>query len=75
MATKERYQNPVVGDQINLRMFAYNSNNFADFADVEQVEIYYMDPEEITADNPEGRRLVETFDGAAVTVEDTGKYL
>lgn len=75
MAEKERYQNPVVGDQVNLRLFSYNSNNFADFDSVEKVEIYYMDPTEVSAENPEGRRLVETFDGASVTIEDTGKYL
>jgi len=72
---KERYQNPVVGNQVNLRLFSYNSNNFADFQEIEKVEIYFLDPEEVTADNPEGRRLVETFDGAAVVAEDVGKYL
>ena len=75
MATKERYQNPVIGDQINLRLFAYNSNNFADFDSVEKVEIYYMDPEEVSDSNPEGRRLVDTYQGSAVTLEDTGKHL
>lgn len=75
MAVKERYQNPAIGDQINLRLFSYNSNNLADFQSVERVDIYYMDPEEVAADNPEGRRLVESFDGAAVVLEDTGKYL
>lgn len=75
MATKERYQNPVVGDTVNLRMFSLNGNNYADFSSVEKVEIYYMDPEEVTEDNPEGRRFVERFYEASVTLEDTGKYV
>jgi hypothetical protein len=73
--SKERYQNPVVADTVNLRLFSYNSNNFADFDSIEKVDIYYMDPEEVADDNPEGRRLVETFDGAAVTLEATGQHL
>lgn len=37
---KERYQNPVVGDTIRLRLFFYNSNNFADVNTIDQVAIY-----------------------------------
>lgn len=72
---KERYQNPAVGDDIKLRLFTYNSNNSADLYSVESVDIYYMDRTLITSENPDGRRLVESFDGALVTAEDTGKYL
>lgn len=72
---KERYQNPAVGDEINLRLFAYNSNNFANFQSVEAVDLYFLDPTEISEENPDGRRLVESFDGSAVTLEDTGKYM
>lgn len=74
MATKERYQNPAVGDQVNLRLFAYNSNNLSNFVSVEQVDIYYLDPQFVSADNPDGRRLVESFDGSIVTHSDTGTY-
>ena len=73
--TIERYQNPAVGDDINLRLFAYNSNNFADFQSVETVSIYFLDPAEISQANPDGRRLVESFAGTGVVLEDTGKYL
>lgn len=73
--TKERYQNPAVGDTVNLRLFSYNSNNFADFASIEAVEIYYLDPAEVSDTNPDGRRLVESFTSAAVTSEETGKYV
>lgn len=75
MATKERYQNPVVGDQINLRLFTYNSANLRDVVSVDEINIYYLDRNEITDENPDGRRLVETIAGSAVTLEDTGTHL
>ncbi len=75
MATKERYQNPTYGDTVNLRLFSYNSNNLADFDSIEKVEIYQLDSSEVTEENPQGRRLVDTFDGTAVVLEDTGTHL
>jgi hypothetical protein len=75
MATKERYQNPAVGDTVNLRMFTYNSNNLSDLSSVEEVNIYFLDPDNVSADVPDGRRLVETFESDAVTNSDTGTYL
>lgn len=75
MATKERFQNPVVGDTINLRLFSYNSNNLADFSSIVQVDIYYLDSAEVSDNNPDGRRLVQSFDGSAVTLEDVGTHL
>lgn len=72
---KERYQNPAVGDEVQLRLFSYNSNNLADFQSVEKVDIYHLDPNNRTAENPDGLRLVETFDGAAVTAVEVGHYL
>lgn len=75
MGTKDRYQNPVVGDTIRLQFLAYNSNNFADVADIEKVEIWFLDPEERTAENPDGRRLVQTILGDEVEHVATGHYL
>lgn len=72
---KERYQNPAVGDEINLRLFTYNSNNRRDVDGIEKIEIYVLDPQEKSVENPEGLRLVETIDGANVVKEDTGQYL
>jgi hypothetical protein len=74
-ATKERYQNPAVGDDINLRLLTYNSNNLSDLYDIEKVEIYFLDPDLASVDNPEGLRLVDSFDGSSVTHEDVGTYL
>jgi hypothetical protein len=72
---KERYQNPAVGDTVNLRLFTYNSNNLADLTEIETVEIYFLDPSNTSDSNPDGRRLVESFDGSTVTVSDTGTYM
>lgn len=73
--SKERYQNPVCGDTINLRFFTYNSNNKADIQSIEKIEIYFEDINEITESNPKGLRLVKTIDSTDVTREDTGTYL
>lgn len=75
MATKERFQNPTCGDTINLRLFTYNSNNRTDVQSITDVKIYVIDPTEVTAENPDGLRLVETIDGADVVQEATGQYL
>lgn len=69
--TKERKQNVVVGDDVKLRLFTYNFNNRVNVAGVEKVEIFFLDPAEVTEDNPDGRRLIETFE--TVTVEETGQ--
>ena len=73
--TIERYQNPTVDSTINLRLFTYNSNTLKELYSIDSVEIYYLDREEISDTNPDGRRLVETFAGSAVTIEDTGTHV
>ena len=72
--TKQRYQNPIVGDTIRLRLMVYSSNTLDNVKSVEKIEIYLLDPNEKTAENPEGRVLVQTVDGEDVVNEDTGKY-
>ncbi len=74
MANKERYQNPAIGDQIKLRLLTFNSNNLSDLDEIITVEIYNLDPTLLSADNPNGLRLVETFSGSSVTHESTGTY-
>lgn len=69
---KERYQNPVIRDEIRLRLFSYNSNNRANVGSISKVEIYFLDPEEKSESNPDGRRLVQTIED--VTQEETGLY-
>ena len=70
--TVERYQNPSVGDSINLRLLTYNNNNLSDLSQIEKVEIYFLDPELVSAENPDGLRLVDSYDGSVITQEDTG---
>jgi hypothetical protein len=74
MATKERGQNPVITDDLTLRLFTYNSNARTDVYSINSVEIYFLDPEEKTAENPDGRRLVETIAGADVVRDSEGTY-
>lgn len=74
MPTKERMQNPTCNDTIRLRLFSYNSNNRADLQSVNRVDIYTLDPNEVTSINPDGRRLVETFESSSIVSEGTGAY-
>jgi hypothetical protein len=72
MAEKERYQNPVIGDTLKLRLFTYNANNRANVYSVDSVEVYAVET------NSEGTvtpRLVETVPGDMVTKVETGQYL
>ena len=73
--TKERYQNLVSGDNVNLRLLTYNGNAPKDVRSIAKVDIFYLDPNDRTVENPDGRRLVETFTGNAVVTEDEGQYL
>lgn len=74
MATKERYQNPTCGDTVNLKLFVYNSNNLRNVQTVSQIKIYFLDPTLKSADNPDGRRLVQTIDGDEASNPSEGTY-
>jgi len=63
MSFRERTQNPVIGDSVKLRLFVYNSNQRRDVFGVNKVDIYYLDPELVAEDNPDGRRLIESIPG------------
>lgn len=71
---KERFQNPAVGDQINLRLFSFNANAPKDFESVNKVEIYFLDPNAITDTNKNGKTLVTTVSAASVVQDRTGEY-
>lgn len=74
MATKFRYQNPVVGDTIKLSLDIWNSNNFADVNSFDKVEIMFLDPTARTEANPDGRTLFATINASDVEQEATGQY-
>lgn len=69
---KERLDNPVVGDNINLRFYAFNSNVPANVEDIQKVEIWFLDPNNVSETNLDGRTLVETI--TSITQDDTGEY-
>lgn len=70
---KERYQNPVIGDTIRLRLFFYNSNNFADVDSIEQVEIYKV-AEGASMNDASARTLCATYPGTSIVKTETGQY-
>lgn len=69
---KERFQNGVIGDNITLRLLAYNSNNRANFDSVTKVDVYFLDPALVSESNPDGRRLIESI--TDVNLDDVGAY-
>jgi hypothetical protein len=75
MATKQRNQNPTVGDTIDLRWIVYNSNNFKSVLEIQKVDIYFLDPNEKTTVEPCGKRLVETITPDKIITESEGNYL
>ena len=72
--TKERYQNPTVGDDLYLRLFAFNANAPKDLSYIDKVEIYFLDPTEVSETNRDGRILIKNIDGDDVTKTRTGEY-
>lgn len=74
MATKERHSNPVIGDTVRLRLDTYNGRAYADPSEFDRVEVYYLDPNARTPDNPEGRTLFATVTGGSVVREAEGKH-
>lgn len=67
---KERYQNPRVGDDLNLRLLIYNSNQLTDINSVKKVEIWKLDDSDPC--NLEKRSLIETVE--SINHDDTGQY-
>jgi hypothetical protein len=74
MATKQRYQNPTVGDTVRLRLLAFNSNLPANFDSFVDIKIYYLDPAAKTTDNPDGRTLWSTLAPTSIVNDAPGSY-
>jgi len=74
MALKERNQNPLVGDTVRLKFFAFNGSDFADPDELQKVEIYKLYVVEATSENPLGRSLVQTVEAADIVKDDVGQY-
>ena len=70
----ERFQNPVIGSDIILRLFTWNSNDRMSVAEVQSVDIYFLDKTEITETNPDGRRLVRTEIPPNIFQVEVGEY-
>jgi len=63
-----------VGDDIRLRLFAYNSNNRTNFNSVRKVDLYFLDPHGKTPANPDGRVLMHTVPAEEITHTEVGLY-
>ena len=70
----ERYQNPVLGNDITLRLYTYNSNNLADPTLVDSVDIYFLDKTLISDTNPDGRNLIASIYPPNIIRSNMGQY-
>ena len=70
MANKERYQNPVVNDNLTLRLNTYNANVFS----IDKVDIFYIDPNSISEENPTGEVFIQSFNTSEVSTDGVGEY-
>lgn len=73
-ATKDRYQNPTIGDTVILKFFVLNSNMTAE-VQVNVVRIFFLDPDAVTVVNPAGKVLVQTVLASSVQNPQQGEYL
>lgn len=74
MANKERYQNPVVGDTVTLRLFFYNSNNLRNVESINQIQIFKVD-DGASMNDIAARTLVKTILNVDIPSPDgTGRY-
>jgi hypothetical protein len=73
-AFKQRYQNPTVSDTVRLEFFVLNSNNFAEVQAINSVSIFYLDPNKVSCNNPDGRTLVQSIPGSSVQNPNVGEY-
>jgi hypothetical protein len=71
---KDRYQNPVIGDTVILKLFVLNSNMSAEVQTINNVKIFYLDRASVTPLNPDGRVLIQTIPGTDVTNPAQGEY-
>lgn len=71
---RQRYQNPTLGDTVRLRLLTFNSNLPTNFDSFESVEVFYLDPNEKTEENPTGRTLWETIDPSEIVNDAPGSY-
>lgn len=71
---KDRYQNPVIGDIVRLKLFVLNSNMSAELTSINNIKIYYLDRNQVSCANPDGRVLIETVSGATVVNPAQGEY-
>lgn len=74
MATLFRYQNPVLGDTLNLDFYAFNNNRPVDVQEFDRVDIYFLDPAEITTDNTDGRIIKASVSASNIQQVETGHY-
>jgi hypothetical protein len=70
---KERYQNPTYNENVRLRLFFYNSNNFSDVAKITKIDLYKVENGK-SINDPSARTFVRSVNPSSVVKDGTGRY-
>lgn len=71
---KERYQSPTLGDVLNLDFYSYNNNSLTSVQEFSNIDVYFLDPTQVTENNPQGRRIKLIITPNNITEISTGHY-
>lgn len=71
---RERYQRPVLGDTVKLKILVYSSNQKANAHQVLGVTIFYLDIDQRSEGNPDGRIEVAAVLPANISNDAPGEY-
>ena len=71
---KERFQSVTLNEEINLDFYSYQNNSLIDVESIQKIEIYFLDPSQVSKTNPQGRRIKQVIQPGSITNIATGHY-
>jgi hypothetical protein len=71
---KERYQSLTLGDDVNLDFYSYQNNSLINVSEIQKIEVYFLDPNNITSSNIDGRSIKKIIPSTDITQINTGHY-
>lgn len=74
MSIKERYQSSILGDTLNLDLYAYNNNSLINLYEIQKIEVYFLDPTQVSDSLPDGRRIKQIIYPLNITNLSEGHY-
>jgi hypothetical protein len=71
---KYRYQSIVFGNTVYLDLYNYNNNQPMNLFDIQQVEVYFLDPTSVSPHNPDGRIIKTIVSPSGIENVEEGHY-